>query len=74
MRSPVEPTGTASAGSPTATNGPRRPRDGFCGVRGGVRTERPRTWKTWIETNLTKGDHPIYISMYFLLIVFFAFF
>ncbi|WP_255954204.1 preprotein translocase subunit SecY [Streptomyces odontomachi] len=31
-------------------------------------------WKTWIETNLTKGDHPIYISMYFLLIVFFAFF
>lgn len=32
------------------------------------------SWKTWIEANLTKGDHPIYISMYFLLIVFFAFF
>ena len=31
-------------------------------------------WKTWIESNLTKGDHPIYISLYFLLIVFFAFF
>ncbi|GHH78551.1 protein translocase subunit SecY [Streptomyces sulfonofaciens] len=31
-------------------------------------------WKTWIQTNLTKGDHPIYIAMYFLLIVFFAFF
>jgi preprotein translocase subunit SecY len=31
-------------------------------------------WKTWIQTNLTKGDHPLYISMYFLLIVFFAFF
>ncbi|MFC9279251.1 preprotein translocase subunit SecY [Streptomyces collinus] len=31
-------------------------------------------WKTWVEQNLTKGDHPIYITMYFLLIVFFAFF
>ncbi|MFG2439941.1 preprotein translocase subunit SecY [Streptomyces sp. NPDC048508] len=31
-------------------------------------------WKTWITNNLTKGDHPIYIAMYFLLIVFFAFF
>ena len=31
-------------------------------------------WKTWIEQNLTKGDHPIYITTYFLLIVFFAFF
>ena len=31
-------------------------------------------WKTWIETNLTKGDHPIYLVSYFLLIVFFAFF
>jgi preprotein translocase subunit SecY len=32
------------------------------------------TWKTWIQTNLTKGDHPIYLVSYFLLIVFFAFF
>ncbi|MEW2163047.1 preprotein translocase subunit SecY [Streptomyces sp. NPDC007084] len=31
-------------------------------------------WKTWVTNNLTKGDHPIYITMYFLLIVFFAFF
>src|SRR5690349_12420232 len=31
-------------------------------------------WKTWIEQNLVKGDHPIYITLYFLLIVFFAFF
>ncbi|MER6076275.1 preprotein translocase subunit SecY [Streptomyces sp. NPDC001817] len=31
-------------------------------------------WKTWIEQNLTKGDHPIYIILYFLLIIFFAFF
>ncbi|WP_282795989.1 preprotein translocase subunit SecY [Streptomyces sp. CC224B] len=31
-------------------------------------------WKTWIEQNLTKGDHPIYIVTYFVLIVFFAFF
>ncbi|WP_367044317.1 preprotein translocase subunit SecY [Streptomyces sp. Je 1-332] len=31
-------------------------------------------WKQWIEANLTKGDHPIYIATYFLLIVFFAFF
>ncbi|MGA4840165.1 preprotein translocase subunit SecY [Streptomyces sp. G45] len=32
------------------------------------------SWKTWIEQNLTKGDHPIYIVTYFVLIVFFAFF
>jgi len=31
-------------------------------------------WAQWIQTNLTKGDHPIYIAAYFLLIVFFAFF
>ncbi|MER6571924.1 preprotein translocase subunit SecY [Streptomyces sp. NPDC001093] len=32
-------------------------------------------WKTWIEQNLTKqGDSPTYITLYFLLIVFFAFF
>ncbi|MFG2310307.1 preprotein translocase subunit SecY [Streptomyces sp. NPDC048566] len=31
-------------------------------------------WKTWVTDNLTKGDHPIYITLYFLLIVFFAFF
>ncbi|MGV9243294.1 preprotein translocase subunit SecY [Streptomyces sp. NPDC003710] len=31
-------------------------------------------WKRWINDNLTKGDHPLYITLYFLLIVFFAFF
>ncbi len=31
-------------------------------------------WKTWITQNLTRGDHPIYISVYFVLTVFFAFF
>ncbi|MDF3301155.1 preprotein translocase subunit SecY [Streptomyces tropicalis] len=32
------------------------------------------SWKTWVQSNLTKGDHPVYITAYFLLIVFFAFF
>lgn len=31
-------------------------------------------WAQWIQTNLTKGNHPVYICAYFLLIVFFAFF
>ncbi|MDX6348686.1 MAG: preprotein translocase subunit SecY [Streptomyces sp.] len=31
-------------------------------------------WAQWVQTNLVKGDHPIYILTYFLLIVFFAFF
>ncbi|WP_129307386.1 preprotein translocase subunit SecY [Streptomyces sp. L2] len=31
-------------------------------------------WKQWVTTNLTKGDHPVYIVTYFLLIVFFTFF
>ncbi|MGC4949704.1 preprotein translocase subunit SecY [Streptomyces sp. DT224] len=31
-------------------------------------------WAIWIQDNLTKGDHPIYMTVYFLLIVFFAFF
>jgi preprotein translocase subunit SecY len=32
------------------------------------------SWKTWVQNNLTKGDHPVYVATYFLLIVFFAFF
>ncbi|OIV39222.1 preprotein translocase subunit SecY [Mangrovactinospora gilvigrisea] len=32
------------------------------------------SWANWVEQNLTKGDHPIYMVIYFLLIVFFAFF
>ncbi|WP_030903830.1 preprotein translocase subunit SecY [Streptomyces sp. NRRL F-5126] len=31
-------------------------------------------WKTWIQDNFVKGDHPYYVVTYFLLIVFFAFF
>jgi len=31
-------------------------------------------WATWIRTNFVKGDHPIYMATYFVLIVFFAFF
>ncbi|MCQ8832608.1 preprotein translocase subunit SecY [Streptomyces malaysiensis] len=31
-------------------------------------------WATWISQNFVKGDHPVYIATYFLLIVFFAFF
>ena len=32
------------------------------------------TWKVWIERYLTRGDHPLYILLYFGLIVFFTFF
>ncbi|GAA2130242.1 preprotein translocase subunit SecY [Kitasatospora kazusensis] len=31
-------------------------------------------WATWVRTNFIKGDHPIYMVTYFVLIVFFAFF
>ena len=31
-------------------------------------------WAQWINTNLARGDHPVYLTLYFLLIVFFAFF
>jgi preprotein translocase subunit SecY len=31
-------------------------------------------WAVWITTNLTKSDKPLYGALYFLLIVFFAFF
>ena len=36
--------------------------------------DRTAGWATWVSDNLVKGDHPIYITTYFLLIVFFAFF
>ena len=32
------------------------------------------TWATWIQQNLVKGDHPIYIASYALLIIFFTYF
>ena len=31
-------------------------------------------WVAWIETYLVKGDHPIYMAAYFLLIIFFTYF
>ncbi|MFD6414538.1 preprotein translocase subunit SecY, partial [Nocardia asteroides] len=31
-------------------------------------------WSTWITNNLSRGNHPYYVAIYFLLIVFFAFF
>ncbi|MFC0600522.1 preprotein translocase subunit SecY [Streptomyces palmae] len=31
-------------------------------------------WAIWIKNNFVKGDHPVYMVTYFLLIVFFAFF
>ena len=34
----------------------------------------PLAWVTWITNNLTKGDHPLYMAMYFLLIVGFTYF
>ncbi|WP_040160210.1 preprotein translocase subunit SecY [Mobilicoccus massiliensis] len=34
----------------------------------------PPAWVTWISQNLTRGDHPIYMATYIVLIVFFTFF
>ncbi|WP_309124561.1 preprotein translocase subunit SecY [Arthrobacter sp.] len=34
----------------------------------------PPEWVNWITTYLTSGDHPLYMAMYFLLIVFFTYF
>ena len=31
-------------------------------------------WVLWINNNLTKGDHPLYMLMYFLLIIAFTYF
>jgi preprotein translocase subunit SecY len=31
-------------------------------------------WASWIRTNFIRGDHPVYMATYFVLIVFFAFF
>ncbi|GAB2710450.1 preprotein translocase subunit SecY [Arthrobacter sp. NPDC080031] len=31
-------------------------------------------WVEWINNNLTKGDHPIYMALYFVMIVFFTYF
>ncbi|WP_432542770.1 preprotein translocase subunit SecY [Kineococcus sp. SYSU DK002] len=31
-------------------------------------------WVAWITDHFTKGDHPLYMAVYFLLIIFFAYF
>jgi preprotein translocase subunit SecY len=31
-------------------------------------------WVTWIETTFVRGDHPVYMAAYFLLIIFFTYF
>jgi preprotein translocase subunit SecY len=36
--------------------------------------QKPAEWVTWITTYLTKGDHPIYMALFFLLIVGFTYF
>jgi len=36
--------------------------------------ETPAAWVTWITNYLTRGDHPLYMLMYFLLIVGFTYF
>jgi preprotein translocase subunit SecY len=34
----------------------------------------PAGWVEWINNNLTRGDHPVYMVIYFVLIVFFTYF
>ncbi|BCT77143.1 protein translocase subunit SecY [Sinomonas cyclohexanicum] len=34
----------------------------------------PAGWVEWINNNFTRGDHPIYMIAYFLLIIFFTYF
>jgi preprotein translocase subunit SecY len=36
--------------------------------------QTPAAWVTWITNYLTKGDHPLYMILYFLLIVGFTYF
>lgn len=36
--------------------------------------ETPQPWVVWIQNNLTSGDNPLYMALYFLLIVGFTYF
>ncbi|MEP6482073.1 MAG: preprotein translocase subunit SecY [Rhodoglobus sp.] len=36
--------------------------------------QKPAEWVTWIQSYLTKGDEPLYMLMYFLLIIGFTYF
>jgi preprotein translocase subunit SecY len=37
-------------------------------------TNSQASWAIWIRNHFVKGDHPVYMATYFVLIVFFAFF
>ena len=37
-------------------------------------TKTPPVWVQWVQENLTKGDHPVYMLIYTALIIFFTFF
>lgn len=36
--------------------------------------ETPAAWVTWVQNNLTSGDNPLYMLLYFLLIIGFTYF
>ncbi|GAB3601652.1 preprotein translocase subunit SecY [Kineococcus gypseus] len=37
-------------------------------------SDQNASWVVWINAHLVRGDHPIYMAAYFLLIIFFAYF
>jgi preprotein translocase subunit SecY len=37
-------------------------------------TDQTKPWQVWIATNFTRGDHPVYMLVYSLLIIFFTYF
>lgn len=37
-------------------------------------TNSKAAWVVWIQSNFVRGDHPIYIASYFLMIIFFTYF
>ena len=39
-----------------------------------VAGEEPAAWVVWISQNLTTGDHPLYMAMYFFLVIGFTYF
>ena len=39
-----------------------------------AKTGKVAAWVTWVSNYLTKGDHPLYMALYFLLIVGFTYF
>ena len=37
-------------------------------------TDQTKGWQIWLATNFTRGDHPVYMLVYALLIIFFTYF